>query len=92
MKTTTPQKKSRKCKREKQEHVEVKNASIYIPIDREQYEKNIGDVEWFRRYLDDCRINYPEVFPEILDQGYKCVGFLCAIKENAQGDDSEDKK
>lgn len=84
MKKTTPQKKSRKCKREKQEHAEVKNARICIPVDHEQYEKNIDDAEWFRHYLDDCRMNYPELFPEILAKGYKCVGFCRISKKMPQ--------
>lgn len=52
-----------------------------MPIDIELYQAHVEDSTWFRAYLADCRRRYPEGFPAILSQGYKCVGYARVSKK-----------
>lgn len=71
----SPKVNNRKCSEEKQGLKEKReNRSIYIPIDKELYEVIIDDPKAFRVYVDECRIKYPELFPELLSKGYHCIG------------------
>ena len=59
-----------------------RNRTICAPVAEDEYEQVIDDPREFRRLLDRCYHQMPELFPEGFSQGYKLKDCCLSIKAN----------
>ena len=59
-----------------------RNRTICVPVAEDEYEQVIDDPREFRRLLDRCYHQMPELFPEGFSQGYKLKDGRVSIKAN----------
>ncbi len=58
-----------------------KSKQICLPIEPEDYQRILFDPEAFRAELDDLRGEFPELFPNTIEQGYKLHDILPGSKK-----------
>ena len=72
----------RNCSHKKTEANEAKGSKrICLPIDRATYERVVGDKVAFRHWIDEAMVQYPEIFPAAIKQGYKLHGLMPTSKK-----------
>jgi hypothetical protein len=54
---------------------------IYIPVEQEDYQAVIEDLDAFRTMLDENIAQYPVIFPLDISQGYKLNGWVSESKK-----------
>jgi hypothetical protein len=47
------------------------SSTIVVPIDKDHYEQIASDPDAFRRFLEECFVAHPELFPEAFASGFR---------------------
>ena len=58
--------------------------TIYVPISEEHYAQIVNDPQQFRRMLDECFRQTPELFPKNFAQGYQLKDDRTSTKQNVR--------
>jgi hypothetical protein len=75
-------KRERHCSTEKDPAALLKGSKrICLPIERAEYSRIVGDPAAFRQCLDSMIVQYPELFPPAIAQGYQLHDLLPVSKK-----------